>query len=272
MKKFIALLLALIMCFSLVACGGDNANDQSEGNNDKGGDTTQSVAVKEEKELVLCREWKEVKSGYSIVLKENGKYTSGENEYSYTHNADKNTVSLNGTKYEIVQQYGVYMLVFNNDEFYVGAENYNAVRAIFIKDGREEIINSGAVIKVGDSKRLKCGASFTLDKLEINEEKQSFLVYLTAKNGNDEGCSEFGSMKANWVSLNLGCPFNSSTQNAFVDAQNPTREICISYKSLRLTPEEILSKSADSYGYLKLTFKDFKEEFYIDINDFVGEK
>ena len=275
MKRFIALLLAVVMCLSLIACSNDNSNDQNEGSNDKGGassDVSKAPSVKEEKEFVLCREWKEAKSGYSIVIKEDGKYTSGENEYSYTHDSEKNVVELNGTKYDIVQQYGVYMLVFNNDEYYVGAENYDAVHAIFIKNGREEIAASGTVIKIGETNRLRCGAYFTVDKLEINEEKDDFLVYLTCKNGNDEGCSEFGKVKGNWVSLHLGCPFNSSTKNGFVDSQHPTREICISFGSMRLTVDEIFAKSADSYGYLKLFFSESKDTFYIDINDFVREK
>lgn len=275
MKKMIAVLLSTVLCFSLVACGDDASDDKggkTEDNREPSTNVSQDPTVKEETEFVLCREWKEAKSGYSIVIKEDGNYISGDNEYPYIYKAESNAVWLNGTKYDIVQEYGVYMLVFNNDEYYVGAENYEAVHAIFTKNGRDEIIATGNVITVGDTKRLKCGAYFTVDKLQLDKDKNVLSVYLTCKNGNDEGCTEFGSVKGNWISLHLGCPFTLSTENAYVDAQYPTREICLTFTSTRLTAEEIKTRSDDSYGYFRLYFSAAKEAFYIDINDFFNAK
>lgn len=273
MKKLIALLLAAIMCLSLCACGKD-AEDSQGGKNDGGSSSSASKepTVKEEKEFVICREWRNVKSGNSVVFKEDGNYTSGDSTFSYTYSAEKNAVWLDGTKFDIVQQYGVYMLVFNEDEYLVGADNYEAVHAIFVKNGREEIAASGTIVKVGDTNRLKCGAYFTLDKVELDKENTIFYVYLTCKNGNDEGCTEFGSVKGNWTSLNLGCPFELSTENAYVDAQYPTREICLAFQTTRLTADEIQTRSADSYGYFRLYFSAGKEAFYIDIDQFFDAK
>lgn len=271
MKKLIALLLAAIMCLSLCSCGKD-ATDSEGGNADDKGNSSTSVSkdptVKKETEFVLCREWRDAKSGHSIVIKEDGNYTSGDNAYPYTYDAEKNAVWLNGTKYDIVQQYDVYMLVFNEDEYLVGADNYEAVHAIFVKNGEKEIAESGTIVKVGDTNRLKCGAYFTLDKVELDKENTIFYVYLSCKNGNDEGCTEFGSVKGNWTSLHLGCQFDLSTENAYVDSQYPEREICLAFKTTRLTSEEIQTYSADSYGYFRLYFSAGKEAFYIDIDQF----
>lgn len=272
MKRIIALLLAVVMCLSMVACGNDAKDDQSEKNNDKGTSAPKEPTVKEETEFVLCREWKEVKSGYTIVLKEDGTYTSGDNEYSYTYNAEKKGVWLNGTKYNVIQQYGVYMLEFNEDEYYVGVDNYEAVHAIFVKNGEKEIAESGTIIKLGEQYRLKCGAYFTVDRVELDKENTIFNVYLTCKNGNDEGCEEFGSVRGNWTSLYLGCPFDLTTENAYVDAQYPKREVCLSFKSKRLTAEEIKTHSEDSYGYFRLYFSAGKEAFYINVDQFFDVK
>ena len=267
MKKAISILLALILCLGLCACGQD-ATDKKQDPDSGNNSTSTEPAVKEETEFVLCQEWKNVKSGHSVVIREDGTYSSGGSQFNYVYSEEEQAVFLDSARFDIVQQYGVYMLVFDNEEYLVSADNYEALHVIFVQNGEREIAESGTVVKLGEQYRLMCGAYFTVDRVELDQENTILRVYLLCKNGNDEGCEEFNSVKGNWTSLYLGCPFTLSTENAYVDAQYPSREICLTFESTRLTTDEIKTYSDDSYGYFKLYFSAGKESYYININEF----
>lgn len=271
MKKLLVSLLTAVLCLSMFACGSDAEETPKE--DGKGTSATtgkpEGPAVKEEKELVLYREWKDAKNGHAIVINEDGTYTAGDKQYSCRYDEEDQIVYMDSAPYEIIQKYGVYMLVFDEYQYLVGAENYEAVHALFVEEGKKEIAESGTVVRLGEAYRLMCGASFTVDKVELGKGEGTVLkVYLTCKNGNDEGCEEFGSIRGNWTSLDLGCPFDLSTEDAYVDAKHPTRDICLTFQTNRLTPEELQTRSDDSYGYFRLYFSAGKESYYIDINEF----
>lgn len=118
MKKITVILLSLLLCFGLFACGNDkNAND-NDANNDK--DNTATVSI--DKDIDAVAKHLDLKGGektmYSAIGAENGKeYNDGEvelYEFKEDSNEYKDIVKGDGAIKAAAHKDGI-ILVFPND-------------------------------------------------------------------------------------------------------------------------------------------------------------
>ncbi len=84
MKKAISLLLALVMCLSLCACGGDNSDTPDAP------DTTEAELNK----LNLYQEWKALPGGQSVSFDKEGNFYINGQSYKFEYNEEANSITI----------------------------------------------------------------------------------------------------------------------------------------------------------------------------------
>ena len=282
-KSFIGVLL-LASCLDLSACGSGKNDSNSDTKPNETSSAVSSTAevvnttrnqtdevseIPKETAFDPYQEWKEERFGDSLVLNEDKSCTWYGNDYTYEYNEGNNKIS-------ILQNIPVSVLIIEEDdifkleigtEIYVPAKYYDYFHEKAVLEALEEELNGNTVVTVGDKTMLPCGTSFTLDKVELDRAEGIFYVYLTCKNGTDEGCADFESLECRWESCGVGCPLDMTSGERFVDV-GASVEICLELKPTRRSLESIESDSAETYGYIHLEFTNAKKDYYININDF----
>lgn len=121
MKKALSLLLALVVCLSLCACGSGEQNDethnQTEGQSNK---------------LNLCQEWKAVSDGQTINFDKEGKFYINGDTYTYEYDEETNNITVDISNIQIKLPVtfidGVYHISIEGKDF-VPASEYERLRA-----------------------------------------------------------------------------------------------------------------------------------------------
>ncbi len=86
MKKAISLLLVLMLCLSLWACGSGDQNNKIP--NEASAEVTEETG----NELILCQEWKAVSSGQVISFDEDGNFYINGQTYPYEYDEESSKI------------------------------------------------------------------------------------------------------------------------------------------------------------------------------------
>jgi len=136
MKKILALVIATIMCFSLVACGEKATEESSGTTNQTTNETTEKDITNADDEAevsYLYQEWKSLESESTFEFSNNGKVTVDDSvECDYNYDATNSNIIMKYGNSEIVISVidvnGTYKLVPNtNNENYVSTNDYEKI-------------------------------------------------------------------------------------------------------------------------------------------------
>ena len=184
MKKAVSLILALVLCLSLCACGG--GNDTHETTN---APTTESSDNSSNAEKAVLGAWIIDGEYDAFVFSEDGKVVVRETEeydWWYDKEAERYSISFYGLTYTFVieeDETGRYFDVDGERLYYV--ENYDpeameAEKITSIIEGKTELV-------VGKNYTTDDGVEFVFEKAELRESKSpwgdeilgSFTLYIT---------------------------------------------------------------------------------------------
>lgn len=255
MKKLLALLLAAVMCLSLVACGGEtDAPSTNEGGVTDAPSTNEGNGNSSNAEKAIIGAWN--MGEYDVfVFSEDGKVARGDEEYDwwYDKETERYFLSVNGVTLSFVieeDENGRFFDVDGERLYYL--ENYDpeameAEKIAGIVEGKTELI-------VGNSYTSENGVTFTLDKAEITGEETEcmFNLYFTYEGSLDLGQADYESF-THWSSFGLAHQTNGSEGNTHRHAGGF---------------EEMadLEKDREEYGFLCFTING--AEYFVSIDTF----
>ena len=182
MKKTIALLLALVLCLSLCACGGGNDAPETNNGNEASNSPTQSQEVTTEAtepELDILGEWISIKNQESkLVFNEDGTCVTVSNDVvKYSVDYDIGVISVYDSvtrNYNITQEDNIVKLTINGSD-YVRAENFADARAEYVEQAIAEV----AEVLEGKTP-LEFNVPYQLsDKIEITILSGEFTTHTT---------------------------------------------------------------------------------------------
>ena len=191
MKKFLALLVALILCLSLVACGEESETaSKSESQTD-----TSSSKVEENKEekpgkFNLYQEWKNILTGSSLTFDKNGTVkTDTGSEYKYEYDKKLNMISLYASmtlNLNVTEENGVYKIGTEKNKF-VTVEHYEDFHALAVEEAYAEAKNVETIVKIGESIPNVNGLTVTVTKIEIADAKTGDInLHVTCENATEK--------------------------------------------------------------------------------------
>ena len=178
MKKVISLLLALVLCLSLAACGGNGASA----------------------EKAIIGAWNK-EDGYDVcVFSDDGKVARGSEQYEwwYDKEAERYSMSVYGLTYTFAieeDENGRFFTIEGIHYYYV--ENYDpaAMDAEYIEKQIATLTEGKTELVVGNTYTTANGAEFTFEKAEITGEADlcNFNLYITSEEefGADTGASYY---------------------------------------------------------------------------------
>ena len=126
MKKALSLILALVMCLSLCACGGDEPN---------GTKPNQTEPLEEANQLNLCQDWKSIATGEVIYFDEEGYFHIYGDSYPYRYDEASSKVLVDvGVEVSLVVTLvdGIYRIDVEGEEF-APASAYEQLHAKYAK-------------------------------------------------------------------------------------------------------------------------------------------
>ncbi|MBE6636859.1 MAG: hypothetical protein E7618_03530 [Ruminococcaceae bacterium] len=237
MKKLLALLLAAVMCFSLVACGGNGASA----------------------EKAVLGAWNK-EGGYDICLfSDDGKVARGNEQYEwwYDKGAERYCMSCYGLTYTFVieeDETGRFFSVEGIRYYYI--ENYDPekLKAEYIQKQIVSLTEGKTELVVGNTYTTANGAEFTFEKAEITGETDCFFnLYITSEEQlrcDKEAYHYFGGRSS----------FGIGSQSEGNEGKTRRYAGC-SFKSL-----SELEAHKDQYGFLCFTIDE--TAYYVAINTF----
>lgn len=232
MKKLIALLLAVVMCLSLVACGGGSSAEKA-----------------------ILGAWKDADSYDVLVFTEDGKITRDDvtMEWWYDKEADRYSLSFFGMTFTFVieeDENGRYFTIEDLRYYYV--ENYDpdameAEKIASITEGKTELV-------VGNSYTTANGVDFTFEKAGLSGEEDDiqFDLYFTHE-GELEISDEKYESASGWSSFGLGSQMEGSWGN--------THRYSGGFEEM-----SELEQDKEAYGYL--CFSIDGEAYFVSIDAF----
>ncbi len=269
MKKVIALLLMIVLCFSFVSCG---SNPQP---NENGSQQETSKNDNKPEKFNLYQEWKHILFGTSITFHKDNTVTIYDTEYKYEYDKKLEQVSIHAKitlNFSVNEKDGVYRIGEGNQCF-VPAADYEKCHGEALK----KIYGDKTVVAVGESYEFENGLKTTLKKIECTDKKSgSFNWHFTFENTTGEEieiqtenvpliCYEGNAFLAIEFDWNASCTMEDNKIPA-----NASKDIVVSIK-----PSVDLELDEDEYGYLLIGFTDkyygrhdYEEEFdgfYIDL-------
>ena len=150
MKKILALVLAAVMCFALVACGTSNSTNEPAGTTEVGGgDTAASIAdsivgdkAESEEEFPVIGTWKNadanaylrIKDGGEIVVEMVNTFTSTSTVNGVTTSSNSTSVSTSTASWEVqgtnfmYNKIAPYAMVVENGEYKLVGEKTTYIR------------------------------------------------------------------------------------------------------------------------------------------------
>ena len=138
MKKAISLLLALVMCLSLCACGGGNDTPENKGNEESNNTTASQNETTDatEQGIDILGEWVWVgdNTNFMIFNEDNTCLYSNGDSVKYSVDTALAIITLydDTTKnYDIVEENGVVKI--SGNKVYVRAENYETAHAEYVE-------------------------------------------------------------------------------------------------------------------------------------------
>lgn len=166
MKKTIALILVLVFCFGLAACGdpsGESPKDNEStltGNNSSGG-------------LDLCQEWREVSKGITISFDKDGGCVYNGTNCKYEYNESLGVISVYAAytiNLNVTKDGGIYTLTAGRSTF-VPTANYEEYHAAYMEEYIAEnlppLIEGKTELLVGNTYTTANGMVFTFEKAEL---------------------------------------------------------------------------------------------------------
>ena len=125
MKKAVSLILALVLCLSLGACGAGEQNNATQPNQ------TEEQTGK----LNLCQEWKSIANGNVIRFDENGNFYINGQTYPYTYDEEASKILVDvGVEVSLAVSLvdGIYRIDVEGEEF-APATDYEKLHAEYAK-------------------------------------------------------------------------------------------------------------------------------------------
>ena len=194
MKKIISLILALILCLGLCACGSSNVESDGATNKQDDTATTDTVAqeyVGEWKANVLKSHMGDVKTYGVAVITLNADGTASYREKPATWEYKNGTIHLAVTGggvavLGIEKEDGKTVLKFSEYTYYRANEFEKIDNMPALTEGRTELL-------VGDTYTTANGMAFTLNKAELITEETNyrFALYIASDKDFDIGSTQY---------------------------------------------------------------------------------
>jgi len=169
MKKIIALILALVLCFGLVACGEPDVDSSKDDESTTAGNNNS------DKLDFLYQEWREVSRGIELSFDKDGGCVFKGTNCKYEYNESLGVVSIYAAStlnLNVTKDGDVYTLTVGDTTF-VPYANYEEYHAAYIEKYIEKMIEGKTELVAGNTYTTSNGTVFTFEKAElITEETQ----------------------------------------------------------------------------------------------------
>ena len=184
MKKALSLILALVLCLSLCACGNNHQAAPTQNSDDADA-------------FLFRQKWKQVDKGKSLVFLDSTLCNYDSKEYKYEYNQSLEIISIYFTEtlnLNVVQENDSYILK-SDDSLFVPVEQYDSYRAEYIKEWKQK--------EVGDMETYSFGSELTedsdslisekIEKVEFidGDNKKTLIVYIACINNSDDTYEDY---------------------------------------------------------------------------------
>ena len=246
MKKRFSLLLVLILCFVLVACGesgsGGQDADDAAGSSDK---------------FDLHQEWRRVSDGMTISFDTDGGCVYNGHEYQYEYNEQRNMVSIFFSytiNLNVVKDGGRYTLTAQ-DSVFVPSADYEELHAAYMEDYVAELVAGKTELVEGNAYTTANGLTFTFDKADLiqNGDKCDFSLYVTC-------ADDLAMYSTTYKAHNGTIGFGMMTESQSGDG--------IHFVGGRVLDKADLEEDADTFGFLFLSIDG--TAYYVPIDTFLA--
>lgn len=219
MKKLFALLLAVVMVFSLVACGEskETSNNQPQTSENATQQETTANETKEEK-FNLYQEWKHVLTGSTFTFNKDGTMVLEDGtEYKYEYDKKLELISLylaQTVNLNVVEENGVYKIGTGNTWF-VTTTNFDDYHAPALEEAYASKTEGATIVKIGESFSGVNGLNITINKAEIIDAAVGTIdLYITCENASSENIEFVNNTRYYWM---RGNAFASATANGWCE-------------------------------------------------------
>lgn len=251
MKKIIALILAVVICFGLCACGdtsGDATNDN--GNNSSG------------KLDFLYQEWRRTEDGLRLSFINDNTCILFGKECKYEYKEDLGVISIYSSKtvnLNVVEEGDAYKLTTSNSIF-VSAEQF---RSEYVDEAISNVAFGAKEILPGNTYTTESGLTFTFEKAELIKEETEyfFSLYFVCDNGMAIYDAHYAS-----PSETDGYPVF-----AFDVKEQSDNKTSINFISERGFSQEEIEEDIKDYGIVGLTVygdTNIGTEYYVTLDNF----
>lgn len=255
MKKMLALILALMLCLGLTACG-DTSGESTNGN-----ESTSQENNSSNKLDFLYQEWRRTEDGRRLTFNKDGGCIFGGKEYKYECKEDLGIVSVYTSRTSnltVVEENGTYKLTGAGT--YVPVEQF---RAEYVDEAISNAAFGAQEILPGNTYTTESGLTFTFEKAELIKEgtEYFFSLYFVC----DDGLRIYDACYAS-PSETDGYPVF-----AFGVKEQSDNKTFINFISDRGFSQEEIEEDIKDYGIVVLTVcgdTNIGTEYYVTLDTF----
>ena len=226
MKKVLALILALVLCLGLVACGASSSGSNGSG-----------------KHTFLYQEWRRTRDGKLLSFEKNGNCVLGDKEYKYEYNDELGVISIYTAatmNLTVVQDGDAYQLTGSGT--FVPTETF---RNEYMDEAIASAVGAASELLIGHAYTTRGGVEFTLEKAELIEKGTEYFWSFTFV------CDEELVIRESWYSSpseTAGHPIFQFDLNDSSDGANT-----LNFISKKGLSRDKAIEDAELYGVLSLT-------------------